>query len=447
MRINFFSRVVATALFFALGTIAASAQVSRAEGKVTLKQADGTEVPVKDAVVEIYRTDISGKFPTKTDKSGMYVHAGVPFGGTYTIAVSAPGARPDFIAGVRVNQQPTNNFSLSPGDGSKLTLEQIKAAMASAPASGPRPAAGGGGGESKEDKARREEMEKKNAEITDSNKKIEESNVVVNRTFKTGNDAFAAKRYDEAIASYDEGLRADPEQSVFYLNKSVVLRTRGVERYNVATKSKDTAAKDAAKADFTAAAENAEKGIKFYRDVVSKRGAGAAGNPPAGGAAPQGGDQSLNYLAARSEAYRLALLTGTPVPAEQAATAIQEYITAETDPVKKAKAEASLGDALFQGGKIDESIAAYQKVLASNPNNMEAMFGLGIALAADPTGAKNNEARDLLQKFADKTEPTNPRKQEALDMAKYLDDTIKNPAKPVELPKGTIKQGAGRRKN
>lgn len=445
MRTHLLSRIVATALFFALGAVAAAAQVSRAEGKVTLKQADGTEVPVQGAIVEIYRTDISGKFQTKTDKSGTYVHAGVPFGGTYIIAVSAPGARPDFITGIRINQQPTNNFPLSPGDGSALTLEQIKSAMAAAPSGGARPAGGGGGGgESKEDKARREEMEKKNAEITTANKKIEESNAVVNRTFKAGNDAFAAKKFDEAIASYDEGLAADPEQSVFYLNKSVVLRTRGVERYNKA--GKDVAARDAAKADFTGAVENAEKGIKFYRDVVSKRGAGAAAGGAAG-AAPQGQDQTLQYLSARAEAYRLALMTGTPVPAEQAAPAILEYITAETDPAKKAKAEASLGDALFQAGKIEESVAAYQKVLASNPNNMEAMYGLGIALAADPSGARNTEARDLLQKFADKTDAANSqRKQEALEMVKYLDDTIKNPAKPLDT-KGTVKQGTTRRKN
>lgn len=445
MRINLLSRTVAIALFVVLSTVAVAAQVTRGEGKITLKQADGKEALVADAVVEFYRTDISGKFQTKSDKSGNYVHAGLPFGGTYIIAVSAPGARPEFITGVKVNQQPANNFALSPGDGTRLTLEQIKASMA-APGAG-KPAAGGGGGggrESKEDKARREEAERKNAEILESNKKVEEANVVVNRVFKAGNEAFAAKRYDEAVTNYDEGLRADPEQAVLYLNKSIVLRARAVENFNAALKAKDTAAKDAAKADFSASADNAEKAVKYYREVVSKR---SAGQPAAaGGADPQKRDESLNYLAARSEAYRLALLTSTPVTSDLAVTAIQEYVTAETDPAKKAKAEASLGDALFQGGKIDEAVAAYQKVLASNPNNLEAMFGLGIALAADPSGAKNTEARDLLQKFADKTDATNPRKQEAVDMAKYLDDTIKNPAKALEVPKGTV-QGSRRKKN
>ncbi len=444
MRINLLSRTVAAALFVVLSTVAVTAQVTRGEGKVTLKQADGKEVPVADAVVEFFRTDISGKFQTKSDKSGNYVHAGLPFGGTFIIAASAPGARPEFITGVRVNQQPANNFALSPGDGTRLTLEQIKASMA-APGAG-QPAAGGGGAgrESKEAKAQREEAERKNAEILESNKKVEEANVVIARVFKAGNEAFVAKRYDEALTNYDEGLRADPEQAVLYLNKSIVLKSRAVENFNAALKAKDTAAKDAAKADFSASADNAEKAVKYYREVVSKR---SAGQPAAaGGAASPNRDESLNYLAARSEAYRLALLTSTPVTSDLAVTAIQEYVTAETDPAKKAKAEASLGDALFQGGKIDEAVAAYQKVLASNPNNLEAMFGLGIALAADPSGAKNTEARDLLQKFADKTDAANPRKQEAMDMAKYLDDTIKNPAKALEVPKGTVRQGAGRRK-
>ena len=132
-----FFRTALAALMLIASVVVASAQTVVATGKVTLKQADGTEVPVAGAQVDFYRTDIKGEFHTKTNKKGEYTHAGLPYG-TFTIAVSAPGARPTYATGVVVSRQPGNNFKLEPGDGTRLTLEQIKAA--------PTAAAGAGGG-------------------------------------------------------------------------------------------------------------------------------------------------------------------------------------------------------------------------------------------------------------------------------------------------------------
>ncbi|MEJ7709214.1 MAG: tetratricopeptide repeat protein [Pyrinomonadaceae bacterium] len=97
----------------------------------------------------------------------------------------------------------------------------------------------------------------------------------------------------------------------------------------------------------------------------------------------------------------MALQTNAPIDATGAAKAIEEYVAAETDPVKKAKAQASLGDALFQSGKIDEAVAAYQQILTGAPENLDAMYGLGLALAADPSAdvAKMTQARDMLQEI------------------------------------------------
>ena len=131
-----FARALAAALVLAATAAVASAQVTQVTGKVTLKQADGTEAPVAGAEVDIYRTDIKQEFHLKTDKKGQYLHAGLPFVGTYTIIVSAPGAKPTFAAGLRFTQVQTRDFVLDPGDGSKLTLDQIKALGSAAPAAG-----------------------------------------------------------------------------------------------------------------------------------------------------------------------------------------------------------------------------------------------------------------------------------------------------------------------
>lgn len=444
MRIKHVPHALAATLLLLTCAAIASAQVVPASGKVTLKQADGTTVPVQGAVVEIYRTDISGKYTTKTDKSGNYIYAGIPFGGTYTIIVSAPNARPDFMTGLRLSQQGENNFTLEAGDGRKLTLDDVKAAAGAAPAGA------AGGGDPTAARRAKEEMAKREAAFEAEKAKVAATNAQLNDLLKAGNDALGAKNYDQAITSYDQGIQADPEQAVFHLNKSVALRSRGVDRYNAAVKAKDTAGRDAAKADLKAAAEAAEKAITNYRALAAKSGAagGAGGAGAAGAAAPTGGgpkSDELNYLAARYENYRIALQTGSSDLADAASKAIQEYVTVETDPAKKAKAQISLADALLQGGQVEQSIAAYRQALTTNPDNLDAMYGLGIALAADPSQSKEKlaEARDALQKFAAKAPATDSRKQEAAAAADGISQSLKAPA---AQPGTDATKGKGRRR-
>ncbi len=409
MRSKILLNLFAAALVVALSAVA-SAQVITAKGKVMLKQADGTTVPVQGAVVKFYRIDINQAFDAKTDKKGEYVNVGIPLVGIFTIAVSAPGARPDYIPEIKISQQTENNFTLEPGDGAVLTLAQIK---------GARTAVASGNVNTAEVKKAAEERAKEIERVKAENAKITELNTKLPEILKAGNDALNAKKYDEAIAQYDLGIQADPEQGVFYLNRAVALRLRGVDKFNTAAKAKDQAGKEAARGEFKAAAESSEKAVANYRQQATKHAGASAGAPAA--------SQETSFLAERAESYRIALQTLTPVNYEDAVKAIQEYIAAEPDEVKKTKAQASLGDALFYSGKLDEAVNAYNQALAANPNNLDAMYGLGFALAAkDPS--KYGEARDALQQFVNKAPDTHPRKQDAVDSIKYLDDTLKTAA-------------------
>jgi len=431
MRISKFTYFVVAALLLATFAVAASAQVT-ATGKVTLKQADGTEVPVKDALVQIYRTDIKQSFKTKTDKKGEYVYAGMDYVGTFTILVSAPGAQPSYVAGVRLSAQPANNFALLPGDGKVLTLDDVRAAGATAGGatakSGGATAkpSGASAADIAEAKKKQAEYEKQLAEVAARNAKVEERNAKLPVVFKAANEAFTAKKYDEAITLYDQGIAIDPEEAVVYRNKALALRSRGRDKYNNSLTIKEAAEKAAARedarADFKAATETGEKAVTAFRASAGKNAGGAA--PAAGGG---GGAQNseLDYLGERAESYRVALQTSTQIDTEAAVKAIQEYIAAETDPAKKTKAEASLGDALFQGGRIDESIASYKAILAANPNNLDAIYGLGIALASDGSTEKTAQARDMLQQFASKAPATDPRKQLAEEAVVGLNDALK----------------------
>ncbi|HEV2802787.1 MAG TPA: tetratricopeptide repeat protein [Pyrinomonadaceae bacterium] len=436
MRTQKFTHFFAAALVVALLAVAAAAQfTTTATGKVTLKQADGTETPVADALVEFHRTDIKQSLKTKTNKKGEYVYAGLDPVGTFTVIVSAPGATSTYIANVRLNQQPNNNFTLSPGDGKALTLAEVRAASAGAGASKgsatPSAAKSGDAPKMTAEEAKRldEEAAKKRAEVEAKNAKIMERNEKLPVVFKAANDAFNAKKYDEAISLYDQAIAIDPQEAGVYLNKAIVLRTRAVDKYNTALKAKDQAGKDAARADLKLSTETAEKAIATYRTPQADRVAGA---PDAAKKA------ELDYLFQRAEAYRVALHTNAQVDTEAGIKAFQEYIAAETDTAKKTKAEAALGDALFQGGRIDESIAAYKAILATSPNNLDAIYGLGIALAADPTGQKTAEGRDMLEQFASKAPATDPRKQMAEEAVAGLNEALK--PKPADKSGTTTKR-------
>ncbi len=410
MRINYISRIAPAMLLVAICAIAASAQVVQISGKVTLRQADGTEVPVKDAIIEIYRTDVAGKYNTKTDSSGRYVHAGIPFSGTYTLVVSAPGASPTFINSVRLSQRPENNFSLQPGDGSKLTLEAARAAGTSGPAAAPT-----GGGESAESRAKREELAREIAAVETKNKKIGESNEIVARTFKAGNEALTAKRYDDAVRLYDEGIAADAEQPGLLANKSVALRARGVDRFNAAIRLTDDAAKtsglDAARQDWRAAAEAATKAVNLLKAL------------PPGTDAAQQANQSLNKLAAlnaRAEALRFVATKGDPSQADTAFSAYQEYIAAETDAAKKSKAQVEAAKLLFDAAAIDRAATEFQKILVSDPENVDATLYAGLSLFGSGDKAKYQEAANYLQRFVDKAPDTHPLKQDAKSTLEFL---------------------------
>src|SRR5262245_60792251 len=162
---KYFYVALAVVILVASASITTFAQTGELRGQVMMKQADGQTVPLADAQVDVFRTDMSGKYNTKTNKKGEFVFAGLPFVGTYTVAVSHPTAAPNWLAGVRPGREAPVEITVTPGDGKRFTYEEIKAAGGDKP---PAPSGGGSsssGGGSAAEKAKIEEMKKKNAEI------------------------------------------------------------------------------------------------------------------------------------------------------------------------------------------------------------------------------------------------------------------------------------------
>ncbi|HYX27773.1 MAG TPA: carboxypeptidase regulatory-like domain-containing protein [Pyrinomonadaceae bacterium] len=422
-----FSLLVLTAVLFS-SALVASAQLEQMRGSVKLAAADGTQTPVVNATVDVYRTDIKSAYHTKTDKKGEWIFAGLPFVGTYTVAVSAPGASPATKANVKARADQSVDIVLTPGDGKKLTEAEAYAAAKSDTSANNSSSSGS----SAEDKAKAAEMAKKNAEIAKENEKTSNANKVINDAFISGNKALQAKNYDEAIKQYDTGLAADPDHPgipSLLTNKSVALRTRGVDRYNAGIQSKDDAAKTAslngAKEDFTAAVESATKAV----DLIKKQPVGADAE------AQKSHTTNLYFaLSARAEAMRLFLPKVDPTKADDAVIAYQEYIAAEPDAAKKSKAQMDLAQMLLDSGAADKSAAEFEKIVAERPDDPDANLGLGLALFSTGDKAKYQEAANYLQKFVDKAPDTHKFKNDAKAVLAELKAESVTPEKTPNKP-------------
>ncbi|HEY0377248.1 MAG TPA: carboxypeptidase regulatory-like domain-containing protein [Pyrinomonadaceae bacterium] len=435
-RNHFFISCVAAAMLL-FGGLSASAQTGALAGEVIMKQADGTTVPVAGAQIDVYRTDVGGKYNTKTDKKGKFVFAGLPYTGTYLIAASAENARPDVLGDVKAGREGVYRLVLTPGDGKHLTEAEAKS-MVSNSAAPATAGGGGGGGESKEDRAKREELLRKNAEIEAGNKKIEEANTTVTGSFKAGNEALNAKNYDLAITQYTAGINADPTHPgapSLLTNRSVAYRARGVDRYNAAVTSKDDAAKSsgmtAAQQDFRDAADSAAKAVELYKTQPA----------PTDPAALKNYETNKYFaLAARAEAMRLLVTKADPTQADAGLTAYQEYMAAETNPEKKAKAQVDVAQMLLDAGSSDKAYAEFQKVLAENPDNVDALLGAGLALFSSQDKTKFQEAANFLQRFVDKAPDTHKFKADA----KAVLDNLKS-QENIKPQKTTTTTGGRRR--
>ena len=429
---RFLSLSILTCAILVLSSAVASAQTGQLRGSVKLIGADGQASPVAGASIDVYRTDISGEYHTKSDKKGEWVFAGLPFVGTYVVSISAPGAQPNAKSGVKAGREIPVDVVLAPGDGRKLSRDEAIAVSAGGGAGT------NGGGVSEADKAKAAEIAKKNAEVNAENEKIKNANQVISDAFKNGNAALMAKKYDEAIAQYDTGINADPDHPgipSLLTNKSAALRTRAVDKYNAAIQSKDEAAKtaglEAAKADFKAAADAANRAVELLNKQP------AAPDPEA---QKQTASSKYFALSARAESMRLFVTKVDPTQADAGATAFQEYMAVETDPAKKAKAQYDLAQMLLDSGSADKAIVEFQKILAQNPDDPDANLGIGLALFSTGDKAKFQEAANYLQKFVDKAPDTHKFKNDAKAVLAELKST-----ENVVPEKTTTKPGTRKR--
>jgi tetratricopeptide (TPR) repeat protein len=431
-RKNFIFSLFVIAVFLT-GSMVALAQTAPVRGRVQIKKADNTIVPVEGAEVTAYRTDVSrGKLPsTKTDKKGTFSFAGVPIGQTYVLVATAPNIRAGFFPNVQANMD-SIIIEVDEGDGKVPSEDEIRAAMASVSTTGEL---------TPEEKKKREEQAKKNAEIEAKNKKIQNANEIINRALSEGKKAYDASDWDTAIVKFDEGYNADPEYAgsapVFLNNKADALKQRAVINYKkaVADNANKATLMEAVKKDFLESISATQRATEILKTATSTD------------ANAQKGFEANRMVAysIMNDVYRLLIETrADESKAVEAAQAVDAYVAIEPDAAKKAKAQIQMADALRKIGKSDEAIPLYRKALENAPDNPDLLAGLGLSLFNSGVIANNKEQMqeglNIMERFTSTAPDTHALKASVKEAVDYLKNQEKLTPQKTTKPTTTKKK-------
>jgi tetratricopeptide (TPR) repeat protein len=391
------NRLFALTVLSLLFSAVALAQQGAVRGKITA--AGESPQPIEGAVIEIFRIDISQKFQTKTDKKGEYFHS-LPAFGDYVVGVSAPNCTPLSSSKFRVvSDSPVEqNFELGPGDGSKLTLDQIRNAAKQSPAAA---------ASSEDAKKIKEEQAKIAAErerIAKENEKNKAQFAEMKKVFEEGIALNQKQDYEGAIGKFKQAVSLDDTQPTIFANLALALFNLGAVKFNAKLK-------DEAKTLFLQSAEYGEKATKM--------------NPT-----------SAEFLKIYADSCDILFRNfGVGEMADKAIVAYTAGSEADPDATRKYKMINKIGAIYFNMGDIEKSMATYEKVLAADPNNLEALSGKGLVLAASGEKPKMEEAVGIFQQVVEKAPADSRLRAEAETNMKYLTDTLKIEVGPAKKDK------------
>lgn len=432
-RKNFIVSLFAIAVFCAGSVVAFAQTTAPIRGKVELIKADKTAVPVVDADVTAYRTDISkGKLPAaKTDKKGFFSFAGVPYGQTFVIVVTAPNIRAGYYPNVKANMDDIL-VQVDEGDGKVPSEEEIRGALSSVTTTGEL---------TPDEKKKQEDIAKKNAEIEAKNKRIQNANEVINRAIAEGKKAYDASDWDAAIVKFDEGFNADPDfpgtAPVFLNNKADALKQRAIGNYKKSTTDAANKATlmEAAKKDFLESINASQKAVNILKTATSNE------------ANVQKGYDTNRMVAytIMTDSYRLLIETRMDdTKAQEAAQAVDAYLAIETDAARKTKIQMQMADALRKIGKSDEAIPFYRKALETAPDNPDLLAGLGLSLFNSGVIANNKEQMqeglNMMERFTAVAPDTHALKASVKEAVDYLKNQEKLIPQKTTKPTTTKKK-------
>jgi tetratricopeptide (TPR) repeat protein len=370
------------------------AQSGQAEGTVKMNAEGGMKKPVPAATVDIYRTDIKGHWTVKTDKNGHYAILGLPLQGAYLFVASAPGIQPTWVAGVHITQTPEVNIEADPGDGQTLTLEQVQQLIA-------KPKSGGGGQPpaktpSAGDKAKIEAAQKEQASKAKEAQEIQTGFDQARTHYNTGVEFMKANNFQNALSEFELASTVDPSKHaamklLAYKANANLAETHyqlGVDLFNKKQRPE-------AKTHF-------ESAVAAIKKTIALASSDTAENNPSLNA-----DLIVYYNILAKNAMLLVEHYGSADLVDQT---VKELDKAEAlDTANKNKWGVLRADMYRSAGRTDDAVAAYKKTLAADPNNFDALYGLGLTLIASTERAQIQEGANTLAEFVAKAPSTDKR--------------------------------------
>jgi len=407
--------VISLLLVIGAGASVISAQTATIRGRVEMKKEGDKLAPIEGAAVEIFRVDIKTKLPpSKTDRRGNFSFAGVPLGQVFVIAVSGPGLKPELIPNIRAGME-SIAIQVTEGDGRQFTENEVRDWIALGAGSGAT-------AESPEAKKQREDYERQVKEVEGRNAATKKATEIINNALIEGGKAFEARNWTLAIQKFQEGIDADPDFAgsapVLLNNKAISLSQRATDTFNASvtgSAADRTEARTKVVADLNEAISSTEKSIELIKNA-----------PPADAVVQKNYEANrLQALLIRKGAYRLLAQTGVDTSrAKESTVAFNEYLALETDAAKKSRSQLEFAQTLQDCGEYEQAVSEFEKIVAEDPKNVDALVGLGLNLmtvgytmqATDPAKSKlqMQEAANYLQEFVNLAPDTHRFKADAI---------------------------------
>jgi tetratricopeptide (TPR) repeat protein len=386
-------RAAALVAVVLISTAGVCAQTGGVEGAVRVNE-NGVKKGVPNAVIDIYRTDIKGHWTVKADKVGHYVMLGLPLQGTYIFAASGPNITPTYVPGVRITQTPVLDINVEPGDGSTLTLDQIMAAQkgAGSPGRSSAPALSGA------DKAKAEAAQKEFEQKKKESEALQSSFDQARNHYNAGVELTKATppNYQAALSEFEQASAVDPGKHAAMLLLSYRAHANLAEaHYQIGVDLFNQRKREEAKPHF-------EKAVAAANKAISEASSDTPQNNP-----NLNNDLLIYYNILAKNSLLLVQHYGAADVIDPTVKALD--VAVSLDAANKNKWGITKGDLYFAAGRTENAVAAYKAVLAVDPNNIDALYGLGLTLIAGTEKAQIQEGANTLADFVAKAPATDKR--------------------------------------
>lgn len=329
--------------------------------------------PYRNAIILIERTDMRGNYKTKSNKKGVYFHAGLPTQGTYDVKCEIDGKLVDQIKGVRVRgmEEPTQvNFDMAEMKRKREAMQQAAAA-----------------GQISEEQLRgltKEEQEAIKKQMEERSKTLRK-NKELNDAFNAGMAAKQAQQWDVAIQNFEKAVELDPEQHVIWAQLA--------DTYARVSDVKTGAEKEAA----------VEKAISSYQKVVELK--------------PDDAAYHNNFALVLAKVGRF----------EDAEAELER--AAALNPPGAGQYYYNLGAVLLNSGNTEQSGVAFKRAIEADPNYALAHFQYGMFLLSQAKIGEDGSiipvegTRAALEKYLE-LDPNGPQAESAKGAIQSLSASV-----------------------